>query len=396
MVTTYLQTLNKKTCYGCRSCELSCPKGAISIQPDDEGFLYPVLDKEKCIDCSLCRNVCPYDKPCQLTAPKKGYALKYNNEEKLINSSSGAAFPAFADYILSQGGYIVGCIFNENIEAVHVVTNEEKTVSKMSGSKYVQSDVNESYKVTAELLSKGEIVLYSGTPCQIAGLNKYLKRPYDNLYTIDLICHGVPSPALLKNYINSTYNLNIKELRFRDKARNGWCSQGSVVTISQSGRPVIKRISPYTDSYYYYYLQNSISRYCCYDCAFSKKDRVSDITIGDYWNVRESEPGFNADKGVSAVLVNTTKGEKLFDMIASATSYKQTDISEIVKGNGNLQKPCEMPDQRKYIYEKIRRDGYAKVASQECHYQYVIPFLKRLIPSSLKRVVKSFISQIKK
>ena len=157
--------------------------------PDDEGFIYPVLNSSDCIDCSLCYKTCPYDNPVQLKNPLEGYALQYKNRDKLLNASSGAAFPAIADYILSKGGYVVGCIFNEKIEAVHVVTKDPEIVFKMSGSKYVQSDTADTYKLTKDLLLTQKSVLFSGTPCQIAGLLKFLNKPYDNLITVDLICH---------------------------------------------------------------------------------------------------------------------------------------------------------------------------------------------------------------
>lgn len=396
MLTTYLKTLEKSTCYGCRACELNCPKGAISMIPDDEGFIYPVLNRSDCIDCSLCYKTCPYDNPVQLKNPLEGYALQYKNRDKLLNASSGAAFPAIADYILSKGGYVVGCIFNEKIEAVHVVTKDPEIVFKMSGSKYVQSDTADTYKLTKDLLLTQKSVLFSGTPCQIAGLLKFLNKPYDNLITVDLICHGVPSPALLQEYIASTYKGTVMELKFRDKKSNGWCSQGSVKYASGKRMSAKKRTSPYTDSYYYYYLQNSISRHCCYECAFSTQGRVSDITIGDYWNIRDVMPEFDPKDGVSAVLINSEKGQDIIQSISPNIICQQTEIADIVKGNGNLQKPCEKPPQRDYIYDRIRKEGYHKVAQEECKYQYVIPFIKKLIPSGLKKQIKNIISSIRK
>lgn len=395
MITTYLKTSNKNSCYGCRACEVNCPKGAISMQSDKEGFLYPVLDKDKCIDCSICYNTCPYDNAPQFFMPLEGYALQYDDRERLIQSSSGAAFPAFADYILKQGGYIVGCIFNEDIKAVHVVTNDETIVKQMSGSKYVQSDTIDTYQMTKELLLSDHLVLFSGTPCQIAGLLKYLKKPYENLITVDLICHGVPSPSLLQGYLAATYEGSVLDVKFRDKKTNGWCSQGCVQYRAVNGKIKKNKTSPYTDSYYYYYLQNSISRYCCYECQFSTATRVSDITIGDYWNVRDVMPEFNPTHGVSAVLINSDKGRKILDSIRTSVILKESDIKDIVKGNGNLQKPCDMPPQRNYIYENIEKYGYAEVARQECKYQYVIPFVKKLMPSFIKKGIKKIVTYIR-
>ena len=396
-MTSFLQTSELNKCYGCRACEQVCAKGAITIKPNNEGFLYPTLNKDLCIDCGLCVKVCPYDTPAIMNKPQKAYAIQYKNDERLLNSSSGAAFPAIADYVLSKDGYVAGCIFNDEIEAVHIVTNEPHLVEKMSGSKYVQSNVNNVYSSIKNLLSSGKLVLFSGTPCQVAGLYRFLRKPYDNLVTVDLICHGVPSPALLQDYLHSTYEGKVIELKFRNKKMNGWRSQGSVKAINKDGKIVTRKTSPYIDSYYYYYyLQNSVSRMCCYECAFSTIERVSDITIGDYWGVKEVIQDIAEAKGVSAILVNTEKGAEIYENIKSTLLSYDTSIDDVVARNGNLQRPCEKPHQRSYIYKKIKEQGYSTVAKEECNYQYVIPFVKSLIPSSLKQAIKKIISIIKR
>lgn len=397
MITNYLRTQQQQQCYGCRACEQICPKGAISIHPNEEGFLYPVINQDLCIDCGLCAKICPYDTPLPMQQPLKAYAIQYKDKERLSNSSSGAAFPAIADYVLNMGGYVAGCIFNDKMEAIHIVTNQLEMVEKMSGSKYVQSNLNNVFTEIKQLLVSENLVLFSGTPCQVAGLCRFLHKPYDNLIAVDLICHGVPSPALLQDYLTSTYNGKVVELKFRNKKLNGWRSQGSVNVQLSEGKSLLKKTSPFIDSYYYYYyLQNSISRICCYECSFSTIKRVSDLTIGDYWNVRDVIPSIKAEQGISAILINTSKGEDIYKAIKSSIYTYDTSIEDVVKGNGNLQKPCDMPKQRLYIYDKIKKEGYANVANQECHYQYVIPFVKRLIPSSVKRTIKKIIAIIKR
>lgn len=391
MTTSFLQTDLLQECYGCRACEKICPKSAISIKPNSEGFIYPILDLDKCVDCGMCHNVCPYDNPPIEHSPIKAFAFQYHNNIKLLKSSSGGAFPAMADYILSKGGYVCGCIYNNNKEAIHVVSNHSDVVALMSGSKYVQSDLLNVYPEIKKLLDGRQLVLFSGTPCQVAGLLNYLKKTYDNLFTVDLICHGVPSPLLLKRYLDS-YKNEVVDLQFRDKMRNGWCSQGSIKIKYGSKKYKIKRISPYNDSYYYYYyLRNSVSRISCYSCAFATRHRISDITIGDYWNIQDIIPELNKAKGVSAVLANTNKGVSLIDKIKNDAILYETSIDDIVKGNGNLQKPCEMPIQRKYIYGKINELGFSKTARQECRFDYVLPLFRKLIPKSIKRTIKKLI-----
>ena len=395
-MTSYIQSGKLQQCYGCRACEQVCAKGAISMQPNEEGFLYPVINQDQCINCGLCVKICPYDTAAPMHKPLKAYAMQYKNEERLMNSSSGAAFPALADYILAHGGYVAGCIFNEKIEAVHVLTNKIDVVKKMSGSKYVQSDLGNIYPEIKKVLLSDKFVLFSGTPCQVAGLLNYLRKPHEKLITVDLICHGVPSPSLLQDYIHSTYKGKLVDLKFRNKKMNGWCSQGSAVVCMSNGKTMIKKTSPYIDSYYYYYLQNNVSRMCCYECSFSTKDRVSDITIGDYWNVKEVFPSIEEKNGVSAILINTEKGERIYRAIKDSLISYESKIEDVVARNGNLQSPCEKPEQRSYIYKKIKEKGYSVAAKEECNYQYVIPFMKSLIPSSLKQAIKKILSIIKR
>ena len=388
MLTSYLQTGQSQRCYGCRACEEICPKGAISMCQNSEGFLYPIVDINKCIDCSLCYTICPYDNPPTMQDPVRAYAMQYLKKNRLMKSSSGAAFPAIADYIKDKGGYISGCIFNDEIKAIHVVTKDMDIIARMSGSKYVQSDTLNVYTEIKELLERNEQVLFSGTPCQVAGLLRFLKKDYKNLITIDLICHGVPSPQLLKEYLSSTYKDKVVELKFRDKEKNGWCSQGNVKLESETKKIRFKTISPYTDSYYqYYYLKNSVSRMTCYECKFSTKKRVADFTIGDYWNIRDVLPDLNPKDGISVVLVNSQKGLEILDDISANVTLYETSVNDAVNGNGNLQKPCDMPSLRLNIYDKIKKNGYSSTAKNECHYQYVIPVLKKHIPTSLKKLI---------
>lgn len=397
MTNSYLSQGDASKCYGCGVCAQACPQRAISMHPNQEGFVYPVLDDKKCVDCGLCKVVCPYDNPAHKLSPRHAYAMRYLNYKRYINSSSGGAFPAIADYILNKGGYVAGCIFDSSMVAVHVVTDDIDTVQRMSGSKYVQSNVLDIYPQIKSLLDIGHTVLFSGTPCQVAALRKFLKKPYDGLLTVDLICHGVPSPLLFKLYLTSVYGDKIEELKFRNKVLNGWCSQGSVRIRMGNGKFKIKKITPYTDSYYYYYyLQNNVSRMSCYKCAFAAKDRVSDITIGDYWNISDVLPTLDSRAGISAVLVNTLKGEDIIKELAPDIELYETSVDDVVRGNSNLSRSTVMPPERRYIYDHILKNGYLKTAREECNYQYVLPFLKKILPTSFKRAVREIIIKKRK
>ncbi len=388
-MTNFLTSKNFANCYGCRSCEQICPKHAIAMKENAEGFLYPVLNEDICVKCGLCARVCPYDSPSAVNMPIRAVASQYKNRDALFSSSSGGLFSALAEYTLSKNGYVAGCIFDESFAALHILTNQKELVEKMRGSKYVQSNLNNVYTQVQDRLKEGALVLFTGTPCQVDGLRCFLRKEYDNLLTVDLICHGVPSPRLLELYIKSVSEKhgNVQDIRFRDKQRNGWCSQGSIKYSDK-----IKTISPYNNSYYYYYyLGNCVSRMSCYSCKYSSVERVGDLTIGDYWNISEELPELDTSAGFSAVLINTPKGEKMYTEISSELHTYETHVDSVVKGNGNLSVPSPMPENRKNVYSQIANEGYDAVAEKTCKYQYVKPFIRKCMPKSLKRIMKKIL-----
>ncbi len=389
-MTEYILHKEKSKCYGCRACEKVCSQKAITMEPDDEGFLYPVLNESLCINCGLCKKVCPYDNDFSVYEPISVYALQHNSEDILSGSSSGGAFSALADYVTENGGAVCGCVFDDNFRAVHRVAENTAVIEKMKGSKYVQSDTADSFTEVKVRLEKGQTVLFTGTPCQVDGLKRFLKKDYENLVTVDLICHGVPSPLLLSEYIKYTENNKgkITDLKFRDKLRNGWRSEGTVVYKIGEKKKVLT-ISPFKDSYYnLYYMRNSVSRMCCYFCKYATHKRVGDFTIGDYWNIPDVVPQIEYDKGVSVVFANTKKAENILNELKDNVVLYETELSSAVKGNGNLSKPSEMPEARKNIYKKITEKGYEATVKEECNFSYVIPFIKRHLPKGLKKYLK--------
>lgn len=390
---SYLLTHNEAACYGCRSCEQICPQKAIIMKPNEEGFFYPLLDESVCIKCGLCAKACPYDNTVMASKqPLKVFAAQNKNNNALKNSSSGGIFSAIADYVLGSGGAVAGCVFDDDFKAIHVVTEEPAIVEKMRGSKYVQSDTQNSYTEIRKRLERGQLVFFSGTPCQVDGLKKYLGKDYENLITVDLICHGVPSPALFAEYLNDIEHRKgkITDIRFRNKVRNGWCSQGSI-TYLKGNTEKTYTISPYNASYYYYYLANNVNRMSCYLCKYSTTQRVGDISIGDYWNIQDVQPDINSNGGISLILVNSERGQELVKSLADKVSLHETQLAPAVKGNGNLLKPCDLPESRKDIYRRIKEHGYAMVAKKDCKYQYVIPFFRKHTPHSVKEFLKKML-----
>lgn len=396
-MTEYILYNNPSKCYGCCACEQVCPRNAIAMKANDEGFLYPVLNEALCVKCGLCTKVCPHDNPGAVPdAPLKVFAAQYNQREVLEESSSGGIFSAVADYVLQESGAVSGSVFDDHFRAIHVVTDNPKIVDKMRGSKYVQSDTQNTYPEIKERLNKGQFVLFTGTPCQVDGLKNYLGSDDKNLVTIDLICHGVPSPDLFAKYLKETESKHgrISEIKFRNKERNGWCAQGSV-THCRAKTFRTRTISPYNSSYYNLYFANSINRMCCYSCKYSSVRRVGDMSIGDYWNIDEILPDIDSRNGISVLLVNSESGLRLFEKLKTNMILYETDLLSAVAGNGNLAKPSDMPASRKDIYKRINEQGYTRVAKEECKYQYVFPFLKKHTPRILKQYLKRVVNSRK-
>lgn len=392
-MTEYFLKKGASECYGCRACEKICSQKAISIEPDAEGFLYPVLNEDLCVNCGLCKKVCPYDNAFSGVEPCSVYAIQHKKEDILLDSSSGGMFSIIADYIRENGGAVCGCVFDDDFRAIHTVTEDMSVIEKMRGSKYVQSDTADSFEEIKNRLEKGQRVLFTGTPCQVDGLKRYLQKDYKNLITLDLICHGVPSPLLLKEYIKTVENQKgkVTDLKFRNKKENGWRSEGTL-TYKKGEDNKKLTISPFKDSYYnLYYFKNNVSRMTCYSCKYATHKRVGDFTIGDYWNIPDIVPEMDYEKGVSVVLVNTPRAEKLLDEVKDRVIAFETDLSSAIKGNGNLSRPTEMPETRKTIYKKIAESGYEATTKEECNFSYVMPFIKRHMPKGLKKSLKKLL-----
>ncbi len=309
---------NKSLCCGCGACELVCPKKCIKMIYDEEGFLYPILDKELCIHCGLCEIHCPIIKETKNNKVLFSYGLIHRENNITKNSSSGGAFTAIAEYVLSNDGVVFGCAFNENIEAKTICIESRTDLYKLRGSKYVQCDTNKQYKNIKTFLDKGRIVLYCSTPCQIAGLKSYLSKDYDNLFLIDLFCHGTPSPKLFEKYITwlgEKYGSKISNYCFRDK-KYGWSAKGYFKTEFNHEYELNG-----SDPYYYSFLMGRTYRPVCYQCKYANPQRTGDITIGDFWGVEKNHPNINTEEGVSAVLINNLKGQKVLDYIKIAFIY---------------------------------------------------------------------------
>lgn len=374
-----------KKCVGCRSCEQKCPKGCISIKANKEGFLYPVVNTNECIGCKICVNSCPAVKVPKSRKPINVYALKNKDKKRILSSASGGASDVFARYIIKNNGVVYGCAYTSDMSVKHIEVKEEKYLKKIQSSKYVQSDLNNTYTKVKKNLDNGKMVLFTGTPCQIAGLNTFLGgKQYDNLYTLDLICHGVPSPLLFKKYLeyqSEKMKEPVVSFDFRSKEKRGWATQYMLKTKTKS------KSSPLmTDRYGKHFMDGDCYRESCYTCEYSSIKRISDITVGDFWGIDKSHPEFSSTLGVSSVLVNTEKGQKLFESIKEYADYTEATIDEAMVKQANLKSATLRPVSRDTFYNNIEdSDFIKKLKVGLCFKERVKQIMPGFVISWLKR-----------
>lgn len=353
----------KNACCGCGACVAICPKSAISMKKDFEGFLYPVIDSSLCIGCEKCVRNCTYNN-AQLMSPISIYAAACKDKPTIMNSSSGGIFPAIAERIIEMGGYVVGSatILAENeIRVEHIIVESKEEIVKLQGSKYAHSEIPKGvYESMAKAIKEGRYVLFSGTPCQVAQVRQQYNDP-PNLFCMDIICHGVPSITYLNEHIRTKCgNQNLKSIVFREK-KQGWGLKGAIV-FENAGVDKTIEFTPNSSSYYHYFLNGDIYRDNCYVCPYAKESRAGDITIGDYWGVEKLQPEFMIDNGgcfeqrlgVSCLLVNSEKGQRLIQTGDEGIVLKPTTISNVSKINTQLREPARPTKKRKQIKTFIR------------------------------------------
>lgn len=343
--------LKKIECTGCTACQSICPKEAICMEANQEGFKYPVIDMQKCIQCGLCVKTCDgrHD-----WASKDGvlnaYGAKAKNDAERKKSQSGGAFWVFAQDVICSGGIVYGVRIDDDYTARHARAATLEELAAFRGSKYVQSDLGHIFESVKKDLEEKRNVLFSGTPCQIAGLNAFLQKQYANLVTIDLICHGVPSPRVWKDYIDYQKqkhdHQSLNEIDFRDK-NLPWGAHRELLVFDGV---------PYSyDIYASLFYSHVMLRKSCFKCEFSNLNRVSDITIGDFWGVEAVNKSFKDDFGVSAILIHSQKGQALFETIKNKLHYFPCNAEDIAKKNPPLSRPPKYPPARARFWRDYER-----------------------------------------
>lgn len=356
-----LNMLVKDKCTGCNACGNSCPVDAIKLVYNKEGFLYPEINQSKCVDCGKCISTCPSLSNRVKTEKGTCYAFMASDEIRQV-SSSGGAFTLIAEYVFRRGGVVFGAVFTDDyFGVIHSKAENTEELSKLRGSKYIQSNVGLTYREVKECLEDDRYVLFSGTPCQIAGLRAYLGRDYEKLYTCDLICHGVISSTAYKTYIDEiSRGREVERVVFRDKD-SGWKSILNVYFTD--GTEFVEETDKKKSPFYLGYYNGITARKSCFDCEYAHLDRPGDISIGDFWKINTLCSEMNDKKGTSLILVNSNKGRALFDEIkdnAKAVKEIELDYGFCKKANGNLVKSMSEHPGRTGFFDNISKKGYEK------------------------------------
>lgn len=353
-------SINKKdNCCGCYACVNVCPKDCISMEEDSEGFNYPCVDKSKCVDCTLCEKVCPIinkDKVAQGSNEEDNTYVAYTkNETVRKNSSSGGMFTELAESVLKNNGVVFGCAFDDDFNAHHIMIDNISDLEKLRGSKYIQSQIESTYKEAERLLKNGQLVLFSGVACQIAGLNSYLRKDYNNLITVDVLCHGVPSGKAWRKYIDDNqkrHNAKLNKYYFRNKD-NGW----KVFTVKQMYMDNQGESSPFNkDSFMQLFLGEVCLRPSCHNCRFKDIRRPSDITLGDCWGVQNYMPEMDDDKGTSVVIAHTKKGVNILNSVKNNLVIKKAKLDRALPPTADSRKSV-LPHKNREIFFKQLNEG---------------------------------------
>lgn len=357
-----IQITDKCKCCGCEACAQKCPRQCIQMRTDKEGFWYPEVNKIECIDCGLCEKVCPIINSNEIKRPLKVYAAINPNEEIRQNSSSGGIFSLLAQYVLSKEGVVFGAKFNNKQEVIHGYCENGEGLSAFRGSKYVQSRIGDSYKQAEAFLKVGRKVLFSGTSCQIAGLHKFLRKKYENLLTIDVVCHGVPSPLVWEKYYEELLLKKVlkeKQLTFsnihvsfRDKS-NGWKKYNLLV---QNQHNILYKECFSENLFMKIFLQNISLRPSCYACPAKLGKSGSDITLADYWGIEHHYPEMDDDKGTSLVMINTEKGFDTF--LQMKCKVQETNYAQAFEYNPSIERSVQVPALRSFFFKRLEKGDY--------------------------------------
>ena len=400
---------HKKDCCACGVCALVCPHGAITMRADEDGFVYPYVNEEKCISCGLCEKMCAFQNKRETNEPIKVYALARKDAISLKKSASGGAFAGLAEQWIEQGGVVFGASLrkcNGKLVPCHVSAQKKEDLFPLLGSKYVQSDLGQTFLETKELLEHGRKVLFSGTPCQIAALKNWLRKDYSELLTIDLVCHGVPNAVMFQDYLEiegKKVGHIAEDFRFRDKEM-GWGLNAKLIYSNNSEQHSVC-IPSHNSSFYELFLRGEIYRENCYSCPYANSHRPGDMTIGDYWGIEKQHPKYlkpegtlDCEEGVSLLIINTKKGAEAFEKFGSVFKYYPSIFEKAAKYNEQLNNPSQAGSNRSKILMLYRDKGYEAVdrwfinsEKKEKIKEGILYHIHNDIPEPVRNIVKKIV-----
>lgn len=373
-----IEIKNKEKCHGCHGCYNICPKNCISMEIDEEGFWYPKVDMSVCINCNLCEKVCPIINDTKTKSKMDTYACINKDNNIREKSSSGGVFWELCRIVIEQKGIVFGAMFDKEFNVKHSYADTLEGCEVFRGAKYIQSKIGNSYKEVKEFLNEGKMVLFSGTPCQIEGLNKYLMKKYNNLLLVDIACHGVPSPIVYKKYMNKISTLSkekIRKIEFRNKS-TGWKRYSFKVNF-ENGE--FKQIG-YNNMYMRGYLNDLYLRPSCYECTNKKPATSADITLADYWGVENVHEKMNDDKGVSLIIVHNEKGERILNKISDKLLVIKTDCELALKANPSIKYVAKINPNREAFFNEINNKDIEYLISKYTNVRF-----KERVKGKLKR-----------
>lgn len=370
---------DKTQCCGCSACESICPQKCISMVEDKEGFLYPKIDMKKCVGCNLCEKVCPVlNVEEEHIFEQEAYVVQNIDERVCLQSTSGGAFTAIANEVIEEGGIVFGAAFDEDFNVKHIGTTSKNEIQKFRNSKYVQSDIRGTYSEVQKRIEEGQLVCYSGTPCQIEGLKRFLGKESDRLITVDVVCRAVPSPLVWRKYIQMQQKKlddTIGNIRFRDK-RYGY-KYSSMNFTDKSGKRIYS-CGVESDLMHRAFFSNICDRPSCYSCVFKKQYRMSDFTIWDCFQVGRFSKKLDNDKGATRVLIHSDKGRELFERIKDNFVYIKIDPNKAVT-------------RAKEMFESVSWNSRRDMFMEEMISQDTQAVFKKYFPDSFKIKVERYI-----
>ena len=372
---------DKSLCCGCSACYDICLKSAITMVEDNEGFLYPVIDKDKCVECGLCEKICPAKNLKNNQSLLEAYATYNTNENIRMKSSSGGIFTLLAEEVLNNNGIVYGAAFDKNFEVQHIRVETVEELECLRGSKYVQSKLDGIYILCKKDLEMGKQVLFTGTPCQVSALKNFLRKDYANLVCMDIVCHGVPSRMVWRKYLEYRVNFaksKIAQIAFRLK-NEGWKQYAVKFTFANS-TAYCKKFT--NDTFMRGFLKNLYLRPSCYNCNFKTKERISDITVADFWGIDKLHPELDDNKGMTLLIVHTTYGNNLLDNIRKNIFLQKVTLDDAVKYNSAMVKS---------VSKHINRERFfSTISNQKNISSYIESHLKIRLIDKVKREIRRF------